>query len=215
MLFTKRNENWAWSQVNSSSVKQCLPSVNHEQFPMQMAHKRNKWLQILAEEDFSPKQRRLKIQRKQRRRRRQQETAEQRERRLAQRRQRRQQETEEQRNRRLEYQRHYDCFTPLKTHIYSLPVFPPIYRSKSAKFQPCTTARSIVIFMRTALPYLCFVFVCFFSKSGGRNNAKYAFQYTFKNNTTQYAEKKKKRKQQRMELHDDVDHMWQNAPRLS
>ena len=33
-----------------------------------------------------------------------------------------------------------------------------IYRSKSAKFQLCTTAR-------TALPYLCFVFVfafCFF-----------------------------------------------------
>ena len=27
----------------------------------------------------------------------------------------------------------------------------------------------------------------FFSKSGGRNNAKYSFQYSFKNNTTQYA----------------------------
>ena len=40
--------------VDSSSVKQCLPSVNHEQFPMQMTQncKHSKWLQILAEEDF-------------------------------------------------------------------------------------------------------------------------------------------------------------------
>ena len=41
--------------VYSSSVKQCLPSVNHEQFPMQLTHKHNKWLQILAQEDFPPK----------------------------------------------------------------------------------------------------------------------------------------------------------------
>ena len=41
--------------VYSSSVKQSLPSVNHEQFPMQMTHKHNKWLQILAQEDFPPK----------------------------------------------------------------------------------------------------------------------------------------------------------------
>ena len=84
-----------------------------------------------------------------------------------------------------------------------------IYRSKSAKFQLCTTARSIIIFMRTALPYLCFVFVfafCFFfSNSGGRNKAKYSFQYTFKNNTTQYAKKRlRKKKEQRMDLHDDI-----------
>ena len=52
----------------------------------------------------------------------------------------------------------YDCGKPT---FNSLPVSPPIYRSKSAKFQLCTTARSIIIFMRTALPYLCFVF-CFF-----------------------------------------------------
>ena len=31
----------------------------------------------------------------------------------------------------------------------------------SAKFQLCTTARSIIIFIRTALPYLFFVFVFF------------------------------------------------------
>ena len=64
------------------------------------------------------------------------------------------------------------------------------------KFQLCTTARSKIIFMRTALPYLCFAFVFFF-KPGGRNNAKYAFQYTFNNNTTQYAKKKKKKKKKR------------------
>ena len=40
--------------VDSSSVKQCLPSVNHEQFPIQMTQncKHSKCLQILAEEDF-------------------------------------------------------------------------------------------------------------------------------------------------------------------
>ena len=29
--------------------------MNHEQFPTQMTHKDNKWLQILAQEDFTPK----------------------------------------------------------------------------------------------------------------------------------------------------------------
>ena len=40
--------------VYSSSVKQCLPSMNHEQFPIQMTQncKHSKCLQILAEEDF-------------------------------------------------------------------------------------------------------------------------------------------------------------------
>ena len=40
--------------VYSSSVKQCLPSVNHEQLPIQMTQycKHSKCLQILAEEDF-------------------------------------------------------------------------------------------------------------------------------------------------------------------
>ena len=38
----------------SSSVKQCLPSVNHEQFPIQTTQncKHSKCLQILAEKDF-------------------------------------------------------------------------------------------------------------------------------------------------------------------
>ena len=40
--------------VYSSSVKQCLQSVNNEQFAMQMTHnyKHSKCLKILAEEDF-------------------------------------------------------------------------------------------------------------------------------------------------------------------
>ena len=40
--------------VYSLSVKQCLPSVNHEQFPILMTQncKHSKCLQILAEEDF-------------------------------------------------------------------------------------------------------------------------------------------------------------------
>ena len=49
-----------------------------------------------------------------------------------------------------------------KPTFISLPVSPPIYRSKSGKFQLCTTARSIIIFMRTALPYLNFDFVFFY-----------------------------------------------------
>ena len=40
--------------VYSSSVNESLPSVNHEPNPMQMTHKHNKWLQILAQKDFPP-----------------------------------------------------------------------------------------------------------------------------------------------------------------
>ena len=79
-----------------------------------------------------------------------------------------------------------------KPKFISLPVSPPIYRSKSAKFRLCTTVRSITIFSRTALPHLCFVL--FVSKFGGRNNVKYAFQDTFNNNTTQNAKNKKKKR---------------------
>ena len=41
--------------VYSSFVKQYLPLVNHEQIPMQMTHKHNKWLKILAQKEFPPK----------------------------------------------------------------------------------------------------------------------------------------------------------------
>ena len=99
--------------VYSSSVKQCLRSVNHEQFPIQMTHNsstksgcNSSASKIFSTEIPLKRERRLEIQREQRRRRREQEIAEQREHRLAQRRQRRQQATEEQRNRRLECPRH-------------------------------------------------------------------------------------------------------------
>ena len=54
-----------------------------------------------------------------------------------------------------------------------------------------TSAQSIVICMLTALPFLYF-----FSSSGGQNNAKYAFQYTFKHKTKQRGKKKKKKKKE-------------------
>ena len=80
--------------VYSSSIKQCLRSVNHEQFPMQMTqnNKHNKWLEMLASRDFPPKLLRrtpTKIHREGRRRR-QQEAVKQRDNGLAQRRQRHQ-----------------------------------------------------------------------------------------------------------------------------
>ena len=74
------------------------------------------------------RERRLQIQREQRRRRRQQETAEQKEHRLAQRRQRRQQETEEQEIGIRGIMIVLHCRKP---KFLSLPVSPPIYRSKS------------------------------------------------------------------------------------
>ena len=74
-----------------------------------------------------------------------------------------------------------------KQKFISLPVKFPADRSK---FQFCTTARSIISFAGTVLPCLSL----YFSKSRGRNNAKYAFQYTSKNKATRYAKKKKKRK---------------------
>ena len=124
--------------------------------------------------------RRLQIKREQRRRRRQQETAEQKEHRLAQRRQRRQQETEEQEIGIRGIMIVLHCRKP---RFLSLPVSPQIYRSKSAKFQLRITARIIIIFRRTAPGHICSLFLSF-SKSGRRNNAKSAFQYTVNNNTT-------------------------------
>ena len=61
--------------------------------------------------------------------------------------------------------------------------FPPIDQNFTSVLR-----RSIIIFTRTELPCFCF----YFSKSSGRTNAKYAFQYTFQNNITQHAKKKKK-----------------------
>ena len=119
------------------------------------------------------RERRLPIQREQRRRRRKQETVEQKEHRLAQRRQRRQQETEEQ---------EIGIRGIMIVHCRK-PIPADICRSKSAKFQLCITARTIIIFRRTAPGQICSWFLSF-SKSGRRNNAKSAFQYTVNNSTT-------------------------------
>ena len=61
-------------------------------------------------------------------------------------------------------------------------------------------ARSIIIFMRNALPYLYFVF---FSKSGGRNNAQYALLFnTLLKITAHNTQKRRKRKERTcMDLH--------------
>ena len=126
------------------------------------------------------RERRLQIQREKRRTRRQQETAEQKEHRLAQRRQRQQQETEEQE---IGIRGIMIVLHCRKHRFLSLPVSQQIYRSKSAKFQLCITARRIIIFKRTAPGHIRFLFLSF-SKSGQRNNAKSAFQYTVSNNTT-------------------------------
>ena len=66
---------------------------------------------------------------------------------------------------------------------------PPIDQNFSSVLR-----RSIIIFSRTVPPCLCF----YFSKSSGRNNAKYTFQYTFKNNTTRYAKNKRKKRKNKV-----------------
>ena len=162
------------SHANDTQAQQVAPNPHPGRFSTETPPGWERWLQIQHE---------------QRRRRHQQDTTEQREHRLAQRRQRRQQETEEQRNRRLEYQRHYDHFTLWKTQIYYFAGFPRLYRSKSAKFSGPRYNNFHVNCSAT----FCALFL-FFSKSGGQNNAKYAFQYIFNNNTPQYAKKKKKKR---------------------
>ena len=146
------------SHANDTQAQQVAPNPRPGRFSTETPLKR---------------ERRLQIQREQRRRRRQQETAEQKEHRLAQRRQRRQQETEEQ---------EIGIRGIMIVHCRK-PIPADICRSKSAKFQLCITARRIIIFRRTAPGHICSLFFSF-SKSGRRNNAKSAFQYTVNNNTT-------------------------------
>ena len=54
LLYTAPNLQPATCKLHPPSVKQCLPSVNHEQFPIQMTRncKHSKCLQILAERRF-------------------------------------------------------------------------------------------------------------------------------------------------------------------
>ena len=134
---------------------------------MQMTHKRNKWLQILVQDDFPENLLRSEnadlkfsvsnegedVNNKPRSR---ENVAKHREGNAENRRQ-GNRGTEDWNSRGIMIVLH--CGKPT---FISLPVSPPIYRSKSAKFQLCTTARSIIIFMRTALPYLNFDFVFFY-----------------------------------------------------
>ena len=103
------------------------------------------------------RERRLQIQREQRRRRRQQETAEQKEHRLAQRRQRRQQETEEQEIGIRGIMIVLHCRKP---RFLSLPVSPPIYRSKSVSALYYGSKNNNFRANCTG-PYLFFAFVFF------------------------------------------------------
>ena len=145
------------SHANDTQAQQVAPNPRPERFSTETPLER---------------ERRLQIQREQRRRC-QQETAEQKEHRsIAQRRQCRQQETEEQ---------EIEIRGIMIVHCRK-PIPADICRAKSAKFQLCFTARRIIIFRRTAPGHICSLFLSF-SKSGRRNNAKSAFQYTVNNNT--------------------------------
>lgn len=59
--------------------------------------------------------------------------------------------------------------------------------------------------------------ICVFcSKSGSRNTAKiYAFHYTFKNKTGQYRKKKKEKKAQSRDLHDNIAVGYPSRPSSS
>ena len=146
------------SHANDTQAQQVAPNPRPGRFSTETPLEWERWLQI---------------QREQRRRRSQQETVEQKEHRLAQWRQRWQQETEEQ---------EIGIRGIMIVHCRK-PIPADICRSKSAKFQLCITARTIIIFRRTAPGQICSLFLSF-SKSGRRNNAKSAFQYTVNNNTT-------------------------------
>ena len=104
---------------------------------MQMTHKHNKWLQILAQEDFPPKllwseNADLKFSVNNEGEDVNKKTTERKEHRLAQRKQRRQ-ETEEQE---IEIRGIITILHCGKPRFLSLHVSPPIYRSKSAKLRP-------------------------------------------------------------------------------
>ena len=48
-------EHFAFPGNIDFAADESLPSGTHEQFPMQMTHKHNKWIQVLDQEDFPPK----------------------------------------------------------------------------------------------------------------------------------------------------------------
>ena len=73
---------------------------------------------------------------------------------------------------------------------------PPIYRSK---FQLCTTAWSIIIFMRTALSCLCF-----FLNPEAEIMPNMLFNTLLKWHHTIYKKEEEVKKEQSMDLHDDI-----------
>ena len=141
-------------------MKQCLPSVNHEQFPKQITHTDNKWLEILDEGDFPPKvlwgqnaDLRFTVNNEG-----EEANKKPRSRKNIAQHSEGNPDNKRQRNRGTGDWNIRGIMIVLhcgKSTFSSLPVSPPIYRSKSGKFQLCTTAQSIIIliFMRTALPY--------------------------------------------------------------
>ena len=160
---------------------------------MQMTHKQNKWLQILAQEDFPPKllwsensdfkfrvnNEGEDVNKKPRSRRNIAKHSEG------------NADNNRQRNRRLESEALWSFYT-VKNPDFLVCRFPRRYIDQS-RFQLCIMDRRIIIFRQTAPGHICSLFLSF-SKSGRRNNAKSAFQYTVNNNTTQYAKKKKKKR---------------------
>ena len=130
------------SHANDTQAQQVAPNPRPERFSTATPLER---------------ERRLQIQREQQRRRRQQETAEQKEHRLAQRRQRRQQETEEQEIGIRGIMIVLHCRKP---RFLSLPVSPPIYRSKSVSALYYGSKNNNFRANCTG-PYLFFAFVFF------------------------------------------------------
>ena len=86
-----------------------------------------------------------------------------------------------------------------KPRFLSLPVSPPIYRSKSAKFQLCITARRIIIFGRTAPGHICSLFFLFLNPDAEiMLNLLFNTLLTITPHNTQTEEEEKK--EQRMDL---------------
>ena len=123
------------------------------------------------------RERRLQIEREQRQRRRQQETAEQKEPCLAQPRQRRQQETEKQE---IGIRRIMIVLHCRKPRFLTLPVSSPVCKVSALCYGPKNNENNNFQALHC---HICSLFSSF-SKSGRRNNAKTAFQYTVNNNTT-------------------------------
>ena len=72
-------------------------------------------------------------------------------------------------------------------------------RSKSAKFQLCTMARGIIIFMPNALLYLCFVFAFF-----PNPEVEIMLNMVFNTLLTICKNEEEEKKEQHMDLYNDI-----------